>query len=312
MDKDFKILIAGRHGMVGSALQRSLERAGYHNIVGPPSSELDLCIQNDVDHYFSKKRPDYVLLAAARVGGIMEHSKAPADFLLDNLQMQNNVISASYKYGVKKLILIASSAIYPKLAGQPIQESSLLTGSLEPEIEAYALSKIVGLKLCEYMNNQYGTQFICVVPCNLYGVGDNYTPIRAHLVPALIQKCHQAKVQHLPHFTVWGTGEARRELMCSDDLADACVCLLCQKSGLDTFYNVGTGVDFSIKEVVQKVIHTVGYTGEILFDSSKPEGVLKRVMDSRKIQSLGWKPRIILDEGLSTVYKDFLQRFPSI
>ena len=263
---DSKIFIAGRRGLVGSAIERKFRENGYNNIVGLGSKELDLRKQKEVFEYFKKEKPDYVILAAAKVGGIMANIKAPAEFLYDNLAIQNNIIGASYENGVKKLLFLASSCIYPRESQQPMKEEYLLEGKPEPTNEGYALAKIVGLKLCEMYNKQYGTDYISVMPCNIYGTGDNFDPEKSHVVAALIRKFHEAKVNGANKVSIWGSGNARRELMFVDDLADACFYLFNNYSG-NEFFNVGTGIDYSIKEIANYISDVVGYEGEIEFDT---------------------------------------------
>lgn len=268
MKKDSKIYIAGHRGMVGSAIMRCFKSHGFNNIIGRTSRELDLRNQADVKEFFMEERPDYVVLAAAKVGGIMANIESSAEFLYDNLAIQNNVIDYSHKYGVKKLLFLASSCIYPRLAPQPMKEEYLLDGKVEPTNEGYAIAKIAGLKLCEMYNRQYGTGYISVMPCNLYGIGDNFDPMRSHVVPALIRKFHDAKVNRTESVVVWGTGKARRELLFSDDLAEACFYLMQNYSGND-FFNVGMGTDVSIKELSEIICGIVGYEGKIVFDTEK-------------------------------------------
>jgi GDP-L-fucose synthase len=306
MEKNSKIYIAGHNGMVGSALVRRLRQLGFNNLILKTSKELDLRRQAEVESFFATEKPDYVFLAAAKVGGIMANNTYPADFMYDNMIMEMNVIHAAQQNGVKKLLFLGSSCIYPKYADQPIQESSLLTGELEPTNEAYALAKISGLKYCEYLNRQYGTDFISCMPTNLYGPNDNYHPQNSHVLPALIRRFHEAKVNGLPSVTVWGTGKVLREFLYVDDLADACVFLMEHYSGNETV-NIGTGVDQSIGELAQLVKETVGFTGELLFDISKPDGTPRKLLDVSKLAGLGWRYKTDLREGLARTYLDFLQ-----
>ena len=306
MEKNSKIYIAGHHGMVGSALVRRLKQAGFSNLILRTSKELDLRRQAEVKSFFATERPDYVFLAAAKVGGIMANNTYPADFMYDNMIMEMNVIHAAQQNGVKKLLFLGSSCIYPKYADQPIQESSLLTGELEPTNEAYALAKISGLKYCEYLNRQYGTDYISCMPTNLYGPNDNYHPQNSHVLPALIRRFHEAKVEGLPSVTVWGTGKVLREFLYVDDLADACVFLMERYSGNETV-NIGTGIDQSIGELAQLVKETVGFAGELLFDTSKPDGTPRKLLDVSKLAGLGWRYKTDLPEGLARTYLDFLQ-----
>jgi len=306
MEKNSKIYIAGHNGMVGSALVRRLRQAGFDNLLLRTSKELDLRRQAEVESFFATEKPDYVFLAAAKVGGIIANNTYPADFMYDNMIMEMNVIHAAQQNGVKKLLFLGSSCIYPKYAAQPIHEDSLLTGELEPTNEAYALAKISGLKYCEYLNRQYGTDYISCMPTNLYGSNDNYHPQNSHVLPALIRRFHEAKVEGLPTVTVWGTGNVLREFLYVDDLADACVFLMEHYSGNETV-NIGTGVDQSIGELAQLVKETVGYNGELLFDTSKPDGTPRKLLDVSKLAGLGWRYQTDLREGLAKTYLDFLQ-----
>jgi GDP-L-fucose synthase len=305
MEKTSKIYIAGHQGMVGSALVRRLQADGYDNLLLRSSRELDLRRQADVEAFFAAERPDYVFLAAAKVGGILANNTYPADFMFDNLAIAMNVIHAAQRTGVRKLLFLGSSCIYPKYAAQPIREDSLLTGALEPTNEAYALAKIAGLKYCEYLNRQYGTDYISCMPTNLYGPRDNYHPEHSHVLPALIRRFHEAKVSGAPAVTVWGTGQVLREFLYVDDLADACVFLMTHYSGLETV-NIGTGVDQSIGELARLVQETVGYTGELVFDTTKPDGTPRKLLDVSKLAALGWTARTDLREGLRRTYEDFL------
>lgn len=305
MEKNSKIYIAGHHGMVGSALVRRLRQAGFSNLILRTSKELDLRRQAEVESFFATEKPDYVFLAAAKVGGIMANNTYPADFMYDNMIMEMNIIHAAQQNGVKKLLFLGSSCIYPKFATQPIQESSLLTGELEPTNEAYALAKISGLKYCEYLNRQYGTDYISCMPTNLYGPNDNYHLQNSHVLPALIRRFHEAKVNNLPSVTVWGTGKVLREFLYVDDLADACVFLMEHYSGNETV-NIGTGEDLSIGELAQQVKETVGFAGELLFDTSKPDGTPRKLLDVSKLAGLGWRYQTSLREGLARTYEDFL------
>ncbi len=305
MNKDGKIFIAGRGGQVGSAIERKFREEGYNNIVGLRSRELDLRDQNEVRAFFDKEKPEYVILAAARVGGIMANIQAPAEFLYDNLAIQNNIIEFSRVYGVKKLLFLASSCIYPRLAPQPMKEEYLLDGKLEPTNEGYAIAKIAGLKMCQYYNLQYGTDFISVMPCNIYGYGDNFSPMRSHVVAALIRKVHDAKKNRATSIPMWGTGVARRELMFVDDLADACFFMMNNYSGND-FFNVGTGSDVSIKELVELIMEVIGYHADLIFDSSKPDGMPQKLMDVSKMSAAGWNAKTSLKEGIEKTYKYFL------
>lgn len=305
MDMDGKIYMAGHHGMVGSALVRRLQSGGFTNMITRSSKELDLRRQTEVESFFATEKPDYVFLAAAKVGGIMANSTYPADFMYDNMIMEMNVIHSAQANNVKKLLFLGSSCIYPKFAAQPIHEDSLLTSALEPTNEAYALAKIAGLKYCEYLNRQYLTDFISCMPTNLYGPNDNYHPENSHVIPGLIRRFHEAKVNNLPQVIVWGTGKVLREFLFVDDLADACVYLMEHYSGNQTV-NIGTGLDQSISELASLVKETVGYTGEIYFDTRKPDGTPRKLLDVSKLAGLGWTYRTGLREGLAVTYQDFL------
>lgn len=309
MDKSTKIWVAGKNGLAGSAIVRQLTAQGFYNIIGPRSTELDLRRQEETEAYVEREQPDCIILAAAKVGGIQANINSPAEFLYENLAIQNHVIHAALKYSIPKLIFLASSCIYPRLAPQPMLEEYLLDGKLEPTNEGYALAKIAGLKLCEYINRQYGYAYISVMPCNLYGPGDNFDPVRSHVVPALIRKAHEAKVAGAPFVTLWGTGNARRELMYSDDLADACVFLLKDGYHDSQFLNVGTGTDITIRELAETVASVVGYHGELRFDPSKPDGMPQKVLDVSKIAALGWTHRTKLEDGIRFTYADFLKRY---
>ncbi len=305
MDKDGKIYIAGHRGMVGSAIYRALEREGYTNIITRTHKELDLTRQEEVERFFESERPDYVFLAAAKVGGIMANSEALADFMYDNMILEMNVIHSAWKNGCKKLQFLGSSCIYPREAPQPILESSLLTGELEKTNEAYALAKISGLKYCEYLNCQYGTDFISVMPTNLYGPNDNYHPTHSHVLPALIRRFHEAKEAGLTEVVCWGDGTPLREFMYVDDLADACLFLMNHYSGNETV-NVGTGKELTIKALTELIAKVIGYQGEIKWDTSKPNGTPRKLLDVTKLNNLGWKYTTELEDGIRLSYEDFL------
>lgn len=305
MEKDAKIYVAGHRGMVGSAIVRALEKAGYKNIITRTSKELDLRRQNKVEEFFAAEKPDYVFLAAAKVGGIMANSEQPADFMYDNMILQMNVIHAAYINNVKKLMFLGSSCIYPRMAPQPMPESCLLTSSLEQTNEAYALAKISGLKYCEYLNRQYKTDYISVMPTNLYGPNDNYHPKHSHVLPALIRRFHEAKENNLPKVTIWGTGKPLREFLYVDDLADACIYLMNTYSGNETV-NLGTGKELKIAELAELVKKVVGYTGAIDYDVSKPDGTPRKLLDVSKLEKLGWQYKIELEDGIRLAYEDFL------
>jgi GDP-L-fucose synthase len=301
MENKSKIYVAGHNGMVGSAIVRCLEKNGYTNIIKKTSNELDLRCQDKVEKFFAEERPDYVFLAAAKVGGIMSNISAPAEYLYDNLALQNNIIHFSYKYNVKKLLFLASSCIYPRLAPQPMKEVCLMDGKVEPTNEGYAIAKIAGLKMCEMYNRQYSTNFISVMPCNIYGINDKFDSQKSHVVPALICKFHEAKVNQLPYVEVWGTGSARRELLFADDLADACFYLFKSYSG-NEFFNIGTGIDYSISELAEVIKKVVGFNGEIYYDKSKPDGMPQKLMDVSKLRSNGWKYKTSLVDGIKLTY----------
>ena len=291
--------------MAGSAIVRKLRDEGYDNFIFQTSEELDLRSQQEVAAFFSETKPRYVFLAAAKVGGIHANNTYRAEFLYDNLAMQSNVIHASYLNNVEKLMFLGSSCIYPKMAPQPLKEEYLLTGKLEPTNEPYAIAKITGLKMCEAYRDQYGCNFISVMPTNLYGPNDNYHPDNSHVLPALIRKFHEAKTNRLPAVTVWGTGNALREFLHTDDFADACVFLMRHYNEKE-FVNIGLGRDISIKDLAGLVKRVTGYNGEIVFDSAKPDGTPRKLMDTSKLNSLGWQPKINLEEGIASVYKDYV------
>lgn len=301
-----KVFIAGHSGLVGSALLRTWQSAGYSQIVLRRSSEVDLRCQLAVENFFATENPQVVLLAAAKVGGILANSTQPASFLYDNMMIEANVIHAAYRHGVKKLLFLGSSCIYPKLAPQPIQEESLLTGPLEPTNEAYAIAKIAGLKLCEMYNRQYGTCFISVMPTNLYGPNDNYDLETSHVLPALIRKFHEAKLVGSPQVVIWGTGTPVREFLHVDDLASACLHLMRTYDGSQGIVNVGTGVGVTIAELAEMIQQVVGYRGELVFDVTKPDGTPVKVNDNSRLRSLGWQPTISLRQGLESVYRWYL------
>lgn len=306
MDKHAKIYVAGHCGMVGSAIVRKLRADGYDNIICRTHSELDLKNQSAVNAFFFEEKPEYVFLAAAKVGGIVANSNALADFMYDNMIMEMNVIHAAWQNGVKKFEFLGSSCIYPKMAPQPMPESCLLTSALEPTNEAYALAKISGLKYCEYLNRQYGTDYISVMPTNLYGPNDNYHPEHSHVLPALIRRFHEAKISGAEEVTCWGTGTPLREFLYVDDLADACVFLMNNYSGNETV-NVGTGKELAIKQLTELVAEIVGYTGKIKWDPSRPDGTPRKLLDVSKLERLGWKYKTGLRDGIKLAYKDFLE-----
>ena len=305
MDKDAKIYVAGHRGMVGSAIVRELRRQGYGNIVTRTHKELDLISQEAVNGFFADEKPEYVFLAAAKVGGIVANQSALADFMYDNMMLEMNVIHAAWKHGVKKLEFLGSSCIYPRMAPQPMPESCLLTSALEQTNEAYALAKISGLKYCEYLNRQYGTDFISVMPTNLYGPNDNYHPTHSHVLPALIRRFHEAKTAGTPSVTCWGDGSPLREFLYVDDLANLCVFLMNNYSGNETV-NAGTGKELTIRELTEIVAGTVGYEGKILWDTEKPNGTPRKLLDVSKATALGWSARTELRDGVRMAYEDFL------
>lgn len=302
MEKNAKIYVAGHKGMVGSAIKRKLEKEGYQNIVYRTSKELNLEDQQAVRQFFHQEKPEYVFLAAAKVGGINANNTYRAEFIYNNLMIQNNVIQESYLHGVKKLMFLGSSCIYPKLAPQPLKEEYLLTGLLEPTNEPYAIAKIAGIKMCEAYRSQYGCNYISVMPTNLYGPNDNYDLEKSHVLPALIRKFHTAKINHLPSVEIWGTGSPRREFLHVDDLAEACLFLM-QNYNEEQFLNVGTGEDIPIKDLALLVKKIVGYEGEIYFNTSKPDGTPRKLMDVSRLHNLGWKHKISLEEGIKSVYE---------
>ncbi|MBP3819020.1 MAG: GDP-L-fucose synthase [Butyrivibrio sp.] len=305
MDKNSIIYVAGHTGMVGSSIVRELKRQGYENLITRSHSELDLIRQDDVEVFFDEVRPEYVFHPAGKVGGIIANSRHLADFMYENMMMEMNVIHSAWKSGVKKLLFLGSSCIYPKLAPQPMTESCLLTSALEPTNEGYALAKISGLKFCEYLNRQYGTDFISVMPTNLYGPNDNYHPEHSHVVPALIRRFHEAKESGADSVTCWGDGSPLREFMYVDDLANLCVFLMNNYSGDETV-NAGTGKELSIKELTELVAKVIGYNGKILWDTSKPNGTPRKLLDVSKATALGWTYKTELEEGIGHAYQDFL------
>lgn len=302
-----KIYIAGSNGMVGSAVVRKLQSEGFTNLITQSSKELDLTNQLKVADFFEKEKPDYVFMAAAKVGGILANNTFRAQFLYENLMIQNNVIHQSYVNNVKKLMFFGSSCIYPKLAPQPLKEEYLLTSVLEETNEPYAIAKIAGIKMCEAYRTQYNCNFISVMPTNLYGYNDNYHPENSHVLPALIRRIHEAKTNNLPEVTIWGTGNPLREFLFVDDLADAAFMLM-QNYNDKQFLNIGSGKDISIKDLAITIKNILGYEGSIKFDTSKPDGTPRKLMDVSKINSLGWKQKINLEQGIEMAYNDFLKR----
>lgn len=308
MEKNAKIYVAGHRGMVGSAIVKRLQKAGYSNIIVRTSSELDLRDQPAVAAFFTEQKPEYVFLAAAKVGGIAANNTFRAEFLYDNLSIQNNIIHYSYLNGVKKLMFLGSSCIYPRLAPQPLKEEYLLTGLLESSNEPYAIAKIAGIKMCDAYRAQYGCNYISVMPTNLYGYNDNYHPQNSHVLPALIYKFHEAKVSGAESVSIWGTGSPKREFLFADDLADACLYLML-KYNEPNLINVGTGSDISIKDLAQLVKEIIGFSGKLKFDTSKPDGTPRKLMDVSKLHSLGWEYTIQLEEGIKLTYSDFLKNY---
>jgi len=307
ISREARIYVAGHRGLVGSAIVRRLEGAGFRNLILRTSQELDLRDQARVKEFFEREKPEYVFLAAARVGGILANMTYPAHFIYDNLMIQSNVIHQAFKTEVKKLLFLGSSCIYPKFAPQPMKEEYLLTGPLEPTNEPYAVAKIAGIKMCQAYNRQYGTNFICAMPTNLYGPNDNFDLETSHVIPALIRKFHEAKINGAKSVVVWGTGTPRREFLYVDDLADACLFLMenCDAQHAEII-NVGTGEDITIKELAEMIKSIVGFNGEIVFDPSKPDGTPRKLLDIGRIKKLGWSPKTTLEEGLRATYSFFL------
>lgn len=302
LDRTKKIYVAGHRGLVGSAIVRRLKKDGFTNIITRTHQELDLTRQADVEHFFEEEKPAYVILAAAKVGGIYANDTYPADFIMKNLQIECNVIDAAYKNHVEKLLFLGSSCIYPRECPQPIKEEYLLSGYLEKTNEAYALAKIAGLKMCAFYNQQYGTDYISVMPCNLYGINDNFALENSHVLPALMRKFHEAKVKNEPTVTVWGSGKPLREFLNVDDLADACLYLMDHYKG-NEFFNVGYGKEVTILELAQMIKKVTGFQGEIVMDSSKPDGTPRKLTDISRLAELGWQPKIDLEEGLRQTYE---------
>jgi GDP-L-fucose synthase len=309
MEKKAKIYVAGYKGLVGSAIRRKLQEKGYANLLLSDIDDFDLLRQAEVEAFFESERPEYIFLAAARVGGILANKTYPAEFIYSNLSIEVNVIHAAYKYGVKKLLFLGSSCIYPRLAPQPMKEDSLLTSPLEPTNEAYAIAKIAGLKMCRYYNQQYGTNFLSVMPTNLYGPNDNYNLETSHVLPALIRKFHEAKINNKPFVELWGTGSPRREFMFVDDLADAVVFLMenCDYKDIGEIINIGVGKDITIKELAEIIKSVVGFEGELQWDTSKPDGTPQKLLDVSRLNAVGWKARYSLKKGIFKTYEAFLK-----
>ncbi|QNB47094.1 NAD-dependent epimerase/dehydratase family protein [Thermanaerosceptrum fracticalcis] len=308
MEKTAKIYVAGHGGLVGSAIKRRLEGLGYKNLVYKSSKELDLRDSLAVKHFFELEKPEYVFLAAAKVGGILANSKYPGQFIYDNIMIESNVIHSSHLYGVKKLLFLGSSCIYPKFAPQPIKEEYLLSGELEPTNMPYAVAKIAGIQLCQAYNREYNTNFISVMPTNLYGPNDNFDLETSHVMPALIRKFHEAKVNKLPYVEVWGTGTPRREFLYIDDLADACIFLM-DKYNQNEIINIGVGEDISIRELALLIKEIVEYKGDIIWNTSKPDGTPRKLLDISRLTSLGWKAKVSLREGILLTYNWFIKNY---
>jgi GDP-L-fucose synthase len=309
MDSKGKIYVAGHRGLVGSAIVRRLQSGGYFNLLLRTHADLDLLDQRAVDAFFARERPEYVFLAAAKVGGIHANNIYRADFIYQNLMIELNIIHASHRHGAKKLMFLGSSCIYPKHAPQPMKEEYLLTGLLEPTNEPYAIAKIAGIKMCDAYNRQYGTNFMSVMPTNLYGPGDNYDLQGSHVLPALIRKMHEAKLQKAKEVVVWGTGSPRREFLYSDDLADACVFLMERYNAADVgeFINIGVGKEITIREAAELIAEVVGFRGKLVFDTSKPDGTPRKLLDVSRLQALGWRAKTSFQEGITKAYADYLQ-----
>ncbi|EKO53124.1 GDP-L-fucose synthetase domain protein [Leptospira kirschneri str. 200803703] len=317
MEKKSKIYIAGHKGLVGSAIERVLKKEGYENILGKTHAELDLTEQSRVNEFFELNRPEYVFLAAARVGGIHANNTYPAEFIFSNLQIQNNIIDACYRFKTKKLLFLGSSCIYPKFARQPMDEGQLLDGKLEPTNEPYAVAKIAGIVMCQSYNRQYGTNFISVMPTNLYGPGDNYHPENSHVLPALIRRFYEAKIKNLPEVIIWGTGKPLREFLYSDDMASACVFLMKNydvtgdpKGG--EHVNVGSGIEVSIRELAEVVKEVVEYQGLLTFDLTKPDGTPRKLLDVSKLHKMGWKHQVELKEGIRLAFEDYWRKINAL
>jgi GDP-L-fucose synthase len=308
MEKHDKILIAGYTGLVGSALIRQLQQQGYSNLVLRDIKDLDMTDTKAVTDLFADEKPDYVFLAAAKVGGIHANSTYPADFIYINIMIEANIINACYQYEAKKLLFLGSSCIYPKLAPQPMTENALLTGHLEPTNEPYAVAKIAGIIMCQSYNRQHNTNYISVMPTNLFGPGDNYHPENSHVLPALIRRFHEAKISNAPSVTIWGTGTPKREFLYSDDLADACIYLMNNYND-STIINIGTGIEVTINELALTVKDVIGYSGDIEFDTSKPDGTPRKLLDCAKLHNLGWKHKTSLKDGIALAYEDFKERY---
>jgi len=305
MDRESKIYVAGHNGMVGSAIVRCLLKSGYNNIIYRSHAELDLTNQAATEEFFEEQKPEYVFVAAAKVGGIHANNSYPADFIMENMLIECNVIKSAYKNHVKKLMFLGSSCIYPKTCPQPIKEEYLLTGLLEPTNEAYALAKISGIKMCQSYNKQYGTKYICAMPASLYGINDTFDVYNSHVIPSMIIKVHKAKIENNPFVELWGTGTPLREFLYVDDLADACLCLMQTYEGND-FVNIGSGNEISINELAIIIKKVIGYSGDIIFDTSKPDGTPRRVLHNSEIEETGWRPKVSMEEGIRREYQYYL------
>lgn len=311
LQENTRVYVAGHRGMVGSAIWRELQRRGCRHLIGRPRAELDLLDGTAVRQFYAREKPECVFVAAAKVGGILANDRHPAEFLYENLQIQNHLIHGAYEAGVKKLLFLGSSCIYPKLAPQPLKEEYLLSGPLEPTNQWYAVAKIAGIKLCQAYRRQYGCDFISAMPTNLYGPNDNYHPENSHVLPALIRKFHEAKVAGASKVTCWGSGAPLREFLYADDLARACVFLM-ENYSEEQFINVGCGSDLSIRQLADKVRQVVGFQGTVEWDTTKPDGTPRKLMDSSRLFALGWRPEVDLDRGIALAYQDFLKRFGSV
>ncbi|HXG46184.1 MAG TPA: GDP-L-fucose synthase [Methylomirabilota bacterium] len=311
MNRDARIYVAGHRGLVGSAIWRELERQGFRHLIGRTRQEVDLLDAVAVRRFYAETKPEYVFVAAAKVGGILANDQQPASFLFENLQIQNNLIHEAWRAGVKKLLFLGSSCIYPKLAPQPLREEALLTGPLEPTNQWYAVAKIAGIKLCQAYRRQYGCDFISAMPTNLYGPNDNYDLQTSHVLPALIRKFHEARVSAAPTVTCWGSGTPLREFLHADDLGRACVFLM-EHYSEEQFINVGSGSDIAIRDLANLVKEIVGFQGEIVWDTSKPDGTPRKLMDSSRLLALGWRPQVDLRTGIQTAYEDFLRRWAPV
>jgi GDP-L-fucose synthase len=308
IERNARIYVAGHRGLVGSAIWRELHRVGFTHLIGRSRAELDLMEAEAVEQFYAREKPEYVFVAAAKVGGIVANNQQPAEFLYENLQIQNHLIHGAYRAGVQKLLFLGSSCIYPKLAPQPLKEEYLLSGPLEPTNQWYAVAKIAGIKLCQAYRRQYGCDFICAMPTNMYGPNDNYDLQTSHVLPALIRKFHEAKMTNAPTITCWGTGTPFREFLYADDLAQACLFLM-QNYSDEQFLNVGYGSDVTVRDLAETIKTIVGFEGEIVWDKSKPDGTPRKLMDSSRLFALGWKPRVTLEAGIRLAYEDFQSKF---